>query len=282
MGSAIGILLLLLVTSATSPARQSSSSSVDQKVRRIEITRTLKLPVLKLIDPNRVDAETAQQAASPAIWPGATDEPPEGPSGFDVFDDGSIVITDPLLQRLVLYDINGKFQHAWVIGFPADSVRVTSTGTMLVHQAHTGEMYALDREGRIHKSDISTEVEVSQARVTSGTSGMILGVGSDKKSLTIQYDEQGSRLLSLESLANDPERGSFVALETSATGDADSINVRKLLRRYSLAGVLISESSALPLDYYIQPVDEIRVRKGVMYQLMTTPTEVRINEWDTN
>lgn len=282
MGSAIGILLLCLVTSATSPSKQNGSPSVDQRVRRIEITRTLKLPVVKLLDPNKVDAETAQRADSLAIWPGALDEPPEGPSGFDVFDDGSVVITDPLLQRLVLYDINGKFQRAWVIGFPADSVRVTSTGMMLVHRANTGEMYALDREGRLHKGDVSTEVGASQARVTSGTSGMIVGVGSDKKSLAIQYEEQGSRLLSLESVANDPERGSFVALEASAAGNADTINIRKVLRRYSVAGVLLSESSALPLDYYIQPIDEIRVRRGVLYQLMTTPTEVRINEWDTN
>jgi hypothetical protein len=121
-----------------------------------------------------------------------------------------------------------------------------------------------------------------QARVTSGTSGMILGAGSDKRSLPVHYEEQGSSLLSLESVADDRDRGSFVALETSVPENNDAINVRKLVRRYSVTGVLLSESSPLPLDYYIQPVDEIRVRKGVIYQLMTTPTEVRINEWDTN
>jgi hypothetical protein len=72
-----------------------------------------------------------------------------------------------------------------------------------------------------------------------------------------------------------------VALETSVA-DADAINVRKIVRRYSSTGVLLSESAPIPLGYYIQPVDELRVRKGVVYQLMTTPSEVRINEWDTN
>jgi hypothetical protein len=266
--------------SATATSTQAINAG--QKVRRIDITRTLKLPVVKMLQINGAEDGSAQRSPALAIWPGATDEPPEGPSGFDVFDDGNVVITDPLLQRLVLYDASGKFQRAWAIGFPADSVKVTSAGMMLVHQVNTGEIHVFDREGKLQTGSVSTEVMAPQARVTSGTSGMILGAGSDKRSLPVHYEEQGSSLLSLESVADDRDRGSFVALETSVPENNDAINVRKLVRRYSVTGVLLSESSPLPLDYYIQPVDEIRVRKGVIYQLMTTPTEVRINEWDTN
>ena len=281
MAQTIRIILFLLISSAICTSDQNSGSNLGQKVRTIQIARTLKLPVVKMLNANGNDEATAQNSAALAIWPGATDEPPEGPSGFDVFDDGSVVVTDPLLQRLVLYDANGKFKKAWVIGIPADSVRVTATGLMRVHQANTGETHVFDKEGKLQASDVFPEAMAAQARVTSQTSGTIKGIGSDKRALVVQYEEQGSSLLSLESLANDSGRGSFVALETSVA-DVDAINIRKIVRRYSSTGVLLSESAPIPLGYYIQPVDELRVRKGVVYQLMTTPSEVRINEWDTN
>jgi hypothetical protein len=101
--------------------------------------------------------------------------------------------------------------------------------------------------------------------------------------ISVRFEEPGSALLSLESLATDPDRGTFVAIETTVSqGGSDEINVRKTVRRYSPQGTLISETSAIPLDYFVLPVDELRVRNGIIYQLMTTRSEVRINEWNTN
>ena len=101
--------------------------------------------------------------------------------------------------------------------------------------------------------------------------------------LAIQFDKPGALLLSLESLAIDREGDTFVALETTARGEGpEAIDLTKYVRRYSSDGNLLREIADIPLDYYVPPVDELRVHKGVVYQLQTTSSEVRVNVWDTN
>ena len=38
----------------------------------------------------------------------------------------------------------------------------------------------------------------------------------------------------------------------------------------------------MPLDYFVHPEDEFRMRGAVLYQLMPERSELRINMWDTN
>jgi hypothetical protein len=282
MAQPFGVILLFFISSAAIQVQKSNPKG-DQ-IKSVPLTRTLRLPVL-----NTLDASGRPSSGDPAtmvIWPGGTDEPPEGPNGFDVFADGSLVLTDPLAQRLVLYDSQGKFKQAWQTGFASDSVTVTQDGLMLVREANTGQIHVFDREGKTRSGDAAKLPVQQQARVLSGNSGTIateLTNGPAGGSISVRFEEPGSSLLSLESLATDPDRGTFVAMEATAPQDtSDGINVRKTIRRYSPQGTLLSETSAIPLDYYVMPVDELRVRNGIIYQLMTTRSEVRINEWNTN
>jgi hypothetical protein len=220
-----------------------------------------------------------------AISPGATDELAEGPCGFDVLDDGSLLITDPISRRVVMYDAQGKFRRVWDVGFAPDSITVTTDGLVLIREANTGQIHVFDKEGKARSGEAKPPVQPS-ARVLTGKTGTVSTMsrgGLAGASIAIRFDEPGSELLSLESLGTDPDRGTFVAIEAAAheKGD-DAINVKKSVRRYALNGRFVSEISDIPLDYYVVPVDELRVHKGVVYQLMTTSTEVRINEWDTN
>ena len=251
-------------------------------MHRVALTRTLRIPVFRLTDASSNDPAHRNGAAL-AIWPGAMDEAPEGPSGFDVFDDGSVVVADPMLRRLVVYDAGGSFLRACPLEFPPDSVKVTPDGLLLVRQANTGEMHMLDRDGKTHAETTALPDE-PMARVLSANSGTVPGIGRGAPSvITVHFDEPGSTLLSLERIAGRPGAETFVAVESTVPGESsDSISLRKSVRRYSAAGVLLSESAAIPLDYYVLPVDELRVCKGVIYQLLTTPVEVHINEWDTN
>jgi hypothetical protein len=157
---------------------------------------------------------------------------------------------------------------------------------MLVREANTGQTHVFDREGKTRSGEVAKLPVQPQARVLSKNSGTVATAftnGPSGGSISVRFEEPGSALLSLESLATDPDRGTFVAMETTAPqGGSDGINVRKTVRRYSPGGILLSETSAIPLDYYVLPVDELRVRNGIIYQLMTTRTEVRINEWNTN
>jgi hypothetical protein len=283
MAQPFGLILLLLISSAAIHGQESSPRG-DQQVKRIPLTRTLRFPVLNALDASGLPSPGNRAAM--AIWPGATDEPPEGPSGFDVFADGSLVVTDPLSRRLVLYDSQGMFKQAWEIGFRPDSVTVTQDGLMLVREANTGQTHIFDREGKTRSGEVARLPVQRQAHVLSRNSGTVPSAfpnGPAGGLISVRFEEPGSALLSLESLATDPDRGTFVAIETTAPqGTSDGINVKKTVRRYSPQGTLLSETSAIPLDYYVLPVDELRVRNGIIYQLMTTRSEVRINEWNTN
>ena len=71
-----------------------------------------------------------------------------------------------------------------------------------------------------------------------------------------------------------------MALKT--TSGSDAVEVRKSVRKFGPDGAVICETSNMPLDYFIRPTDEIRVRKGVVYELASTESELQINTWDTN
>ncbi len=278
--------MLLLISSNPLVRPQANPANGARPVRKVPLTRTLKIAVVAVDGGGNTAAAAHPAPAALGVWPGAPDEPPEGPAGFDVFEDGSVLIADPLLKRLALYDAQGTFKRAWNVGFAADSVRITGSGLVLVREETTGTLRVFDREGNARPDETAAPPSLPHAEVPpggkSGTLSAAAGSGPGRP-LSVRYDEPGSALLSLEGLDVDPDRGTFVAIETSVPdGGAEAINVRKFIRRYSLQGALVCESTALPLDYYVLPVDEIRVHKGVAYQLLTTRNEVRINEWDTN
>lgn len=219
------------------------------------------------------------------IWRGATDEPPEGPDGFDILDDGGLLVTDPLRSRLSNFDSHGGFRKTWEISFPADSVKVTGNGLVLVREARTGQLHAFTQEGQSRPLEGMTLPEQAEARVLNGKNGTVSRPGLDTATggpLAIQFDRPGLKLLSLESLETDQAGDTYVALETTASQASDTINLNKYVRKYSSGGKLLGEIANIPLDYYIAPVDELRVHKAMVYQLLTTRSEVRINVWDTN
>jgi hypothetical protein len=217
------------------------------------------------------------------VSPGGPDEPAEGASTFDVFEDGSFLIADPLRQRLAIFDSRGKFLRESKVGFAVDSLTITTDGLIQVRQANTGEMYLLDSQGRPRPAERVFEPQVGEARLVDGKSAtvqLLTPDGGHGKLLQVKFEKSGLRLLSIESLATDRAGNTYVALEAAASGG--QIDVSKYVRKYSADGKLISEISDIPLGYYISPVNELRIRKGILYQMMTTSSEIQMNEWDMN
>ncbi len=246
------------------------------EARTIPITRVVRIPLAVLGSQEVSGNNSTVLAASP----GAAEELPEGPNGFDIFEEENILISDPLHNRVVIFDPQGKFRQAWNIGFAADSIRVLPDGNALVREANTGQFHAFNREGKPVTGEMPPSLESTQAHKLTTTSGL---VSNPKGSpISVQLNQPGLSLVSLESVGVDNTGNIYIALESSSGESADGINVNKTVRKYAANGSLLSETSKLPLDYYIPPVDEIRVRKGRIYQLMTTSTEVEINIWDTN
>jgi hypothetical protein len=279
-----GIVLSIILSGLLVGAAPAGHPAPELSARLISLTRTIRIPVKTL---SGTDGPAAAQNAEPAtlmIAPGAADERPEGPDGFDVLDDGSFLVTDPIRNRIAVFDSQGKFRQAWKIGFAADSVTALANGLTLVREARTGQSHVFSREGRALPSEPPVLPEPPVARILDDNRGIVNrpAIGNSQGgSLAIQFDRPGSALVSLEVLATDSGGNTYVALEsTTGSREADEINVNKYVRKYAADGKLVDEIADIALDYYVTPVDELRVHRGIVYQLLTTNTEVRINVWD--
>jgi hypothetical protein len=286
MVRASGVILLCLLSGLLAIDAPGGRPELAPDLCTIPLTQVIRIPV-RTLSPHDTAESLNAAPATLMIWPGAADEAPDGPGGFDVLDDGSLLITDPLRSHVSSFDSHGRFRKAWKIGFAADSLTVIANGLVLVREASTGRMHAFDREGQTRAAEGGTLPERAEARVLVGQNrGTVMRSAIDNARggpLAVQLDKPGLTLLSLESLATDQKGDTYVALETTAGGEAaDSISLNKYVRRYSRDGKLLCEIADIPLDYYVTPVDELRVHKGVVYQLQTTSSEVRINVWDTN
>ncbi len=278
------ILGVVLAVSSVGPSGTAPTAAASSP-RSIALTRTIRIPV-NVLGPSDAIAAPNADPATLTIAPGAADERPEGPDSFDVLDDGSLVVTDPIRNRIAVFDAQGKYRQSWKIGFAADSVTTVANGLTLVREARTGQLHAFGKDGRVSSAEHVSLPEAGVARLLSGNSGVVTPYSarnSQAGSIAVRFDRPGSALISLEVLTTDTDANSYVALEsTVGNTEADEINVNKYVRKYGVDGKLVSEVSDIPLDYYVTPVDELRVRRGIIYQLQTTDKEVRINVWDMN
>lgn len=262
-------------------ALPAARSQPEPSVRTIARARVIHIPFKTL------SAEKTNAAPLPIntllVSAGGPDELADGPSTFDVFDDGSFAIADPLRERLAVFDAKGKFLRELKVGFAIDSLTITASGAIQVRQANTGDTYLLDSQGRPRRAEAGAQPQGGEARLLNGQSATVQPLtpdGGHGRLLQIRFEKSGLRLLSIESLATDHDGNTYVALEAAAGGE--QIDVNKYVRKYSADGRLISEISDIPLDYFISPVNELRIRKGIVYQMMTTSSEIQINEWDMN
>jgi hypothetical protein len=247
--------------------------------RTVAVTRVVRIPATNEVGTN---ASGPSEAARLAVSPGSQDELPEGPDGFDVTANGNFLITDPLRKRIAVFDGNGAYRSEWQIGFGADSVTILSGNLVQVREARTGQLHLFDMQGKPAAGSTSQD-ERAEARLTGPGSGVVnwRGAGGRPGSqLEVKFEKPGLKLLSLQGIALESSGDTYVALESTAGGDAVDLN--KIVRRYSPGGKAVNETTDLPLDYFVRPIDEIRVRNGLVYQLMTTKPEVRINVWNMN
>ncbi len=87
-------------------------------------------------------------------------------------------------------------------------------------------------------------------------------------------------MASIEKLGRDAKGRVYVAIETPIAGD--EIAVRKVIRKYAADGTLLAEIRDVPLDYFVEPVREFRIKgDGKVYQLAPGANLVSINIWDT-
>jgi hypothetical protein len=285
MARPAGIILIVAISGLLVMSAPKGRLEPQPEARTIPLARVIRFPIKILRGPDIEGTKTTDSAIL-TVSPGAVEEQPEGPSSFDVLEDGSIVLSDPLRSRLAVFDALGKFRQSWKIGFAADSVTSLANGLILVREASSGQVHVFDKDGRSRLTERLSLPERPEAHLINGNSGTVMrptAEGAAGGTLAIQFEKAGSTLISIEFLATGSTGDTYVALESTTGGkEADAINLNKYVRKYAADGSLISEIKDIPLDYYIPPVDELRVHKGMVYQLYTTESEVRINLWNMN
>lgn len=279
------MLLCGLILTCCVKQRQEDAA---QKIRNITRSRVVKIPV-HLLTSDTSRAALRQNPGALTMTPGAQDELPRGPESFDVLDDGGLVITDPLQQRLVFYDSLGNYQAEWPIGFAANSVRLMESGVLEVRKANSNNFYRIDDSGDPRPAPAMERRrggvdDRGEAHLLGRNRGRILRPqtrGAEGGTLEINFESDSTQMISLQSLGTDHRGFTYVALETTR-GASDFIDIIKIIRKYAADGKVVGQITDIPLEYDVHPTDEFRVHDGMVYQLMPQKAEVKINIWNTN
>ena len=270
------------------PKGPPEGPSSPVKATAVSLTRSVTIPARVVADP----AVAPSNSAVLTISEGGDDEPPEGPTSFDLMSDGGFAVTDPLRHRIVFYDAAGKFRFDLLIHIAAERLRVLPNNALSIVRYATGERYIseADSAGNYGALRLATErdpdLDAADAGVVTLLSGSQATVGgqsspvSEVPTVNVRFSALGENMVSVRRLGTDVRRRTFVAMETAFAGQR--VDVREIVRTYGGNGENLSEIGDIPLDYLVHPVDAFRIRDGVLYQLMPKASEVRINIWDTN
>ena len=257
-------------------------------VRTIPLTRTIRIPA-QIMTSDTALAPWRLNAGLLTTTGGGEDELPQGPESFEVLPDGGFVIADPLQRRVVFYDSLGNYVTVWPIGLAVNSITLREGGEFAVRQANSGDYFFVDQRGQVLPQSAQPRrrggnTAPAEARLLDRNRGRIgepRARGATGGGIEIAFDSDTTQMVSLQNLGTDAQGNVYAVLEITQ-GNSAAIDVRKIVRKYSAAGRLIAEILDLPLEAEIAPVDELRLHRGCVYQLVPARTEVRINVWDTN
>jgi len=279
--------LVALLTCSQGCGNRSKGVGKSDAVVAIPLTRSISFRAKQVVDPDSASDKTELTLSMAAI-----DELPEGPTGFDVMSDGGFLITDPLRARLVSYNSQGAFRWDLPIQYRAETVRILVSGDLEIVNAIDSKRYlhVRDAQGNFGPPQLVAAGQVSAAQAEAGTSRLINaahgsvtdfpGSGPPGSPIEVFFEAPGRRMVSLRRLGKDAQGNSYVALESAA--DSSSIDVQTIIRKYAPDGREIGETAGILSDSIVQLVEEFRERAGILYQMVTHATEVRIQVWDTN
>ena len=279
------LVMVALACAACSRADHAGPQAVSTPTTKtIEVpTQVIQIPVRLLTEANR--EQPPGQALT--IRPAQPEQPAEGPSSFDVLADGTIVIADPLAERLVMFGSDGTFKKALGLETPVDDVRVLGTGHLRLTEAIQDTRSVIDLDGRRVQGENLDAREAVQPRaeVRSDRTGVLRWSSSSgdrsaaPSEIAVDLAEPNQRLASLRPI--DVERESvYVSVASAATSGEARYSVSVTVRRYSPTGVLDREVKGISTNADVPPRTPFRVSDGRLYQLSPNIEMVRIYVWD--
>jgi hypothetical protein len=261
---------LLLIVSALAAACAHEGGGPKTDSGGIIPARVVRLPVQFARAEALSDAKLTLDA-------GAEDELPEGPASFDVLDSGLLAIADPVAERVALYDQDGNYRGEVKTGVAVDGVWAQGE-RVAVRDASTGNVLVQSANGFQPTVDAAVvRTPTVPARLLAANRAVVPSSRGEHEGLNVTWDDQITRLISVEHLGDLADGSAVIALEVTP---GDLASVRKLVRRYAPDGRVVGEVPAVPIDYYVLPRDEFRIRKGKLYHLEPLESEVRISVWD--
>ena len=250
-----------------------------EEIRELSALRTISIPV-QWID----EAEPVEEKLT--LRKGGEDELPQGPSSFDVMSDRSFVIADPLLRRIVRYDSLGNFISATDVGMRVSRVRRETDGDLYLKNFSTDAEYMLTEDAGIMPVDTSLKSRDidsgHQVKISGRDQGTIFrqGVRSlEDNSIDVRFKSDSTQMIAMQYLGADEENNPVVALET--TGGNVTIDIIKIIRKYSVDGTPMCQFRDIAVDYAVYPEDAFRVHGDYVYQFVPRETDVMIKVWDT-
>lgn len=257
-----------------------------EQPRQVQLTRTVSLPT-QSVEPGTPLSLLRESPERLAVTTGGEDELPVGPMGFDILPDGSFVVGDPVLDRLVFFDSLGNYRGDQELEFSPLTVDLLTGGMLEVTDAGSDRVFVIDELGQsrlVPSSDRTDRIarETGQARLdrSTGQTAELTWSGPGRASsepLQISLDREGSRMVSVRGLGTSDRDHTFVELETTRGGPA--IQVEKIIRVYGSRGELVAEIPDLLQEYHVHPATEFRIRGESVYQLVPLSGEVRLNVW---
>jgi hypothetical protein len=267
------------------PADHSSQGAAHSP---LAVSRVVHIP-LRLVGDLQKKPLPPNEPGFLVISPGSEDELPEGPNAFEVLDDGGVIISDPLLNRLVVFDSAGNFKRALSLGFASDEVTQLENGALGIRRANTDALYQLDSKDVIRASDpaIGMRGDLAGAGVAKRVSldhGTIVNRMQGRQRiadpLDVHYVSDTTQMVALRSLATNAEGATFVAL-TVTSHATDAVKTNTIVRKYSRSGELLCQTAELPSDYVVFPTNPIRVRNNMIYHMIPGKDAVTIKIWNT-
>jgi hypothetical protein len=172
MARPAGIILIVAISGLLVISAPKGRPVPQPEARTIPLARVIRIPIKILRGPDNEGTKNTDSAIL-TVSPGAVDEQPEGPNSFDVLEDGSILLSDPLRNRVTVFDPLGKFRQSWKIGFAADSVTSLASGLILVREASTGQVHVFDKEGQLRLTEHLSFHERTEAHLVNGNTATV-------------------------------------------------------------------------------------------------------------
>jgi hypothetical protein len=251
-----------------------------EEIREISAFRTISIPV-QWVD------ETEPVPEKLTLRRGGEDELPQGPTSFDVITDGSFVIADPLLRRIVRYDSLGQFMADTDVGMRISRVRMETDGDLYLKNFSTATEYMLTEDAGIMPVDTSLKSRDidsgHQVKISGRDRGTILRQGMrslEDNAIDVRFESDSTQMIAMQYLGADEENNPVVALETTG-GDA-TIDIIKIIRKYGSDGTPLCQFRDISADYFVYPEDAFRVHGDYVYQFVPRETDVMIKVWDTS